>query len=648
MKALSKITIAAVLLLLTSSVLYLSIQPTQAQESVEKVQLAENKIRIQAGSNPIIDLELVENTAQCLVDCRAVIKLHPYQDITLPESENSDYKWEFLKASTEMPGLLSHSFELLTNVTYTTKVPILTDQTFYYPFPTNGTNITLPNECQQTNSTHYQCTLQTITGYTETNLTKEEYRPFQFWGQTLQANRDYYLKLKGTMPASLTPNRVDWIPTIKGVAIQEWEWWGGISFQRRDCFDATSNERNETLYTVGLNITYDSDMQANFNDIRFYNQNTSTLLDYFIKEKLDSAWAHVDVELDITNTSHAQHVCMYYGNSTVASLSNVSTAYLVGLREDQPAYNSSWSKTGTKAWLDEASRRIRINSVDQQTDERIWIQLPSNSTNGSEMNFTWKDTASSDITNLFGLAQVNIPFDDQNAGNYDYLGLGIRINPDTMIYIGNSTAEQCVNCRHVSSPSANTNYYTVINSTRNTTTFSTYTNPAKTTHASGSPDTDYLVQSAPYSKFGFWSWFDGYNGVDMNATITNITVRKLMLNPPTLSAFLGEENSDSTASEELGLAAIKSGIADSVRASGQTLEYHQISQVTLGGQEQNGTFDIVLEAGDQTWAFNYKTGSETFANLSNITTAFITWENSNLTSNQISVAVKDLIDHTAV
>ena len=128
MKALSKITIVAVLLLLSASILYFFTQPTQAQEAVEKVQLSENQIRIQSGQNPILDLELVENTAQCLVDCSAVIKLHPYQDITLPESENSDYKWEFLKASAEMPGLLSHSFELLTNVTYTTKGPIIKKQ----------------------------------------------------------------------------------------------------------------------------------------------------------------------------------------------------------------------------------------------------------------------------------------------------------------------------------------------------------------------------------------------------------------------------------------------------------------------------------------------------------------------------------------
>ena len=51
--------------------------------SLEKVQLGEETIQIRKlGGNPVIDIQLVENTDQCLVDCYAILKiffLHPLE-----------------------------------------------------------------------------------------------------------------------------------------------------------------------------------------------------------------------------------------------------------------------------------------------------------------------------------------------------------------------------------------------------------------------------------------------------------------------------------------------------------------------------------------------------------------------------------------
>ena len=645
MKALSTVAIITALLLLTSSVLYLSTQPIQAQEAVEKVQLSENQIRIQSGQNPILDLELVENTAQCLVDCSAVIKLHPYQDITLPESENSDYKWEFLKASAEMPGLLSHSFELLTNVTYTTKVPILTDQTFYYPFPTNGTKLTLPSECSQTNSTHYQCTLQTITAYTETNLTKEEYQPFQFWGQTLQANRDYYLKLKGTKQASLQANSIDWLPTIKGVPIQEWEWWN-TSWSYRKQINIT--DQSNTAFTdypiVVENFNCESNCNESGKDIRVVvNENVSQV--EFGLQKVNSSYFNIAFWANVTSpngTNSSYYV--YYGNMQAQPANRSWNLSRWNFYDDfESGYGNITTHNGTSnASLEQAysgSYSLKLQGGGGPngfatiahwniTDTGIQAQAVKQDKDGDVAS--WDGFTLMTKPELKGVDQfvntMRAVWHGENGGRIDHRWYGSDAVENSA-----SSASPCnmsVGNWYIHQATWFRNNHTMfsISSTCNITT--NQINSTPTGESTGRVGLTSHPNAATY--------FD------------NLAFRKYLYPEPLVT--VGEQTlpSGTIVNEQSGLTAIKLGITDSSRAGGQTLEYHQVSQVTLGGQEQNGTFDVVLEAGDQTWAFNYKTGSETFANLSNITTAFITWENSNLTSNQISVAVKDLIDNTAV
>jgi hypothetical protein len=96
----------------------------KADVSLKKINLDRDLIRIQTGpGKPMIDVQLLENTDQCLTDCYAVLRIHPYQDIILPDEPNSEFAWRFEKEKPWMDDLVSHHFELLETTEYKVDVP---------------------------------------------------------------------------------------------------------------------------------------------------------------------------------------------------------------------------------------------------------------------------------------------------------------------------------------------------------------------------------------------------------------------------------------------------------------------------------------------------------------------------------------------
>ncbi|MDD5639318.1 MAG: DUF2341 domain-containing protein [Candidatus Pacebacteria bacterium] len=84
-----------------------------------------------------------------------------------------------------------------------------------------------------------------------------------------------------------------------------------------------TNSSGSTLtnYQISFDVDYDSDMQADFDDLRFTNSTVSELLPYWIESKTDSSTAKVWVKvpsIPITGTT----IYMYYSNSSIASASN--------------------------------------------------------------------------------------------------------------------------------------------------------------------------------------------------------------------------------------------------------------------------------------------------------------------------------------
>ena len=117
-------------------------------------------------------------------------------------------------------------------------------------------------------------------------------------------------------------------------------WYSGYSdWQYRKEITITEQSGNTlTDYQLAINITYDSDMNSDFNDIRFtwYNESSGEEqeIPYWIEDKVDSSWAYVWVKVPEIHANGNTTIYMYYGNPSAESESN-GTATFIGYAEDK-------------------------------------------------------------------------------------------------------------------------------------------------------------------------------------------------------------------------------------------------------------------------------------------------------------------------
>ena len=290
--------------------------------------------------SPIAELQLIENTDVCLTNCHATIRVKVNYDIMLPNFENNGYKWNFKNGKVQ-------NYKVMLGENVCTTINDYTTNCSYTNYTSeNGTIITIPNCTQVLSGSHQEC--------------KIEYR--DFWGSTLKKGVDYYIRIEATKNVK---ENVEWIPTFYTINLNEWAWWN-TSWQFRRQINITSTSGNLTSYQVAINLTYDSDMQADFSDIRFtyYNltSNTETEIPYWIESKVNSAWAYVWVKVPfLQNATYGNNtIYVYYGNTTpISSASNGDNVFINfadfedGTIEGfSVAYETETSSTFTNSLLD--------------------------------------------------------------------------------------------------------------------------------------------------------------------------------------------------------------------------------------------------------------------------------------------------------
>jgi hypothetical protein len=110
-------------------------------------------------------------------------------------------------------------------------------------------------------------------------------------------------------------------------------WWDSSWLKRKLIIVTENSCTNLTDYQIILNVTYDGDMQPDFGDLRFTWLNETAdaevLLDYWVENKSDGAWAYVWVEVTQIPASGTTLVYMYYNNSAAATLSNGTATFIV-------------------------------------------------------------------------------------------------------------------------------------------------------------------------------------------------------------------------------------------------------------------------------------------------------------------------------
>jgi len=128
------------------------------------------------------------------------------------------------------------------------------------------------------------------------------------------------------------------------------------------------------------------------------------------------------------------------------------------------------------------------------------------------------------------------------------------------------------------------------------------------------------------------------------SAMTTVTFKWYMFGTSTPRAV--SISSGSEASELEGREAIEAGINQALDPDPTIEDDLYVWLAYKDGQQRNGTFDKVVTVGNQTWAFNYLTGSDSAVGALNATPVFYEWEKQNLTVDAITSAVAGLIDAT--
>lgn len=117
----------------------------------------------------------------------------------------------------------------------------------------------------------------------------------------------------------------------------------------------------ETNYQVEVDITYDSDMASDFDDIRFANA-AGTELDFWLEEKVDSSSAKVWVEVDSLAAADDTIIYMYYDNGAAASASNGENTFLFFDDFDDASIDAKWTEVdNTDNNITEFSGKLDFN-----------------------------------------------------------------------------------------------------------------------------------------------------------------------------------------------------------------------------------------------------------------------------------------------
>jgi hypothetical protein len=113
-------------------------------------------------------------------------------------------------------------------------------------------------------------------------------------------------------------------------------------------YTSESEDNSQIDYQLLLNITYEPEMQSDFDDLRFCNE--SHQLDAWLESKVDSSYALVWVEFPTTPANGVEQTYyMYYGNVGAASDWDIGATFVFGddfHRADSGTVGNGWTDTG--------------------------------------------------------------------------------------------------------------------------------------------------------------------------------------------------------------------------------------------------------------------------------------------------------------
>ncbi|MFH0839046.1 MAG: DUF2341 domain-containing protein [Candidatus Omnitrophota bacterium] len=138
--------------------------------------------------------------------------------------------------------------------------------------------------------------------------------------------------------------------------------WYSSSWKKRRSVSITGSGSAQTNYQVEFDVTYDSDMQSDFDDIRFTSSNGTTEIYYWRETYTASTQATFVVEVPSIPTGGTT-IYMYYGNASVATTSDGGNTFLFFDDFDDNSFDTTnkWTQVGTGTII-EQNQNLSITS----------------------------------------------------------------------------------------------------------------------------------------------------------------------------------------------------------------------------------------------------------------------------------------------
>ncbi len=107
--------------------------------------------------------------------------------------------------------------------------------------------------------------------------------------------------------------------------------WYDNNWQKRKVatVDNSLTASNLIDYQIRLEVNYDSDMNADFSDLRFTDSDGTTPIDFWVQSYISGTSAVVWVEVPNIPASNTSDIYMYYGNNAAVSASNGENTFLL-------------------------------------------------------------------------------------------------------------------------------------------------------------------------------------------------------------------------------------------------------------------------------------------------------------------------------
>lgn len=213
-----------------------------------------------------------------------------------------------------------------------------------------------------------------VTQKTITSVLSNEKR---FDSITIPANAKYEIAIRYShpIPSGVIPDKMNKydikIISTNGAdsSVLDPTWYNALWLKRKQVNITTTDQVGYPNRSLKLNITYDSDMVANFTDLRFTDDNGDELTYWFYDDNWTSGVSVYPIVKYDPNFSASEKaiIWVYYNNSVAGWVSNISNAGLFGDNFDNIDFVNKWYTGNTALYKNYSGRLTALATADLST-----------------------------------------------------------------------------------------------------------------------------------------------------------------------------------------------------------------------------------------------------------------------------------------